>query len=139
MSVRKRITASTRAQAPGTHGEDGAAPLQVEAWPGPRGVRVRPLGEIDLATVGGLRSKIDECVAAGWERVVLDLRGVTFMDCTGLHLVLDADAAARAAGWELVVIEGPRAVQRVFELTGLRDSLPFVNGAPPVGTDRLGA
>jgi anti-anti-sigma factor len=139
MSLPKRITASTGALAPGTHREGGAAPLQVEAKPGPRGMRVRPLGEIDLSTVGGLRSKIDECVAAGWERVVLDLRGVTFMDCTGLHLVLDADAAARAAGWELVIVEGPRAVQRVFELTGLRDSLPFVNGAPPVGNGGPGA
>jgi anti-sigma B factor antagonist len=108
---------------------NGAArPFQVDAQPDPRGVRVRPVGEIDMATVGRVRRKIDECVADGCERVVLDLRGVTFMDSSGVHLVLDADTAAREASWELLVIKGPWQVQRVFGLTGLRDRVTFVNG-----------
>jgi anti-sigma B factor antagonist len=130
MSLRNRLNPSNGDNRPGTRGPDGAARFQVDAQPEPRGVRVCPIGEIDLATVGRVRRKIDECVAAGCERLVLDLRGVTFMDSTGLHLVLDAHAAAREEGWELLVIEGPGSVQRVFEVTGLRDRLPFVE-APP--------
>jgi hypothetical protein len=45
----------------------------------------------------------------------------------------DADAAARAGGWELQIVEGPTPVQRLFEITGLRDRLPFVD-APPSQT-----
>jgi anti-anti-sigma factor len=59
---------------------DGAAPFHVDAQPEPGGVRVRPVGEIDLATAGRVRHKIDECVAEGCERVVLDLQDVSFMD-----------------------------------------------------------
>ena len=95
-----------------------------------------PVGEIDLATAGRVRRKIDECVAEGCERVVLDLQDVSFMDSSGVHLVLDADAAARAASWELLVIEGPWQVQRVFELTGLGERLTFVDGRPTVAPNR---
>jgi anti-sigma B factor antagonist len=83
-----------------------------------------------MATVARVQSVIDECVADGCERVVLDLRGVTFMDSSGLHLVVDADAAARSAGWELLLIAGPPPVQRVFEITGLLDRLSFVDAHP---------
>lgn len=130
MSLRNRLNTRNGANEPEPRGPDEAARFQVVAQPEPRGMRVRPTGEIDLATVGRVRHKIDECVAAGCERLVLDLRGVTFMDSTGLHLVLDAHAAARKEGWELLVVEGPDSVQRVFEVTGLRDRLPFVD-APP--------
>jgi anti-sigma B factor antagonist len=134
MSLRNRIIerdgAATRA-----HG--GAARFQVDSQPGQGGTCVRPVGEIDMATVGRVGRAIDECVADGCERVVLDLRSVTFMDSSGLHLVVDADAAARAAGWELLLIEGPPPIQRVFEITGLLDRLPFVDAHPsglPTGT-----
>jgi anti-anti-sigma factor len=130
MSVRNRLNPSNGDNRPGTRGPDEAARFQVDAQPEPWGVRVCPIGEIDLATVDSIRRKIDECVAAGCGRLALDLRSVTFMDSTGLHLVLDAQAAAREEGWELLVVEGPDSVQRVFEVTGLRDRLPFVD-APP--------
>jgi anti-sigma B factor antagonist len=130
MSLRNRLNPGNGDNRSGSRGPDEAARFQVDAQPEPRGMRVRPTGEIDLATVDSIRRKIGECVAAGCERVVLDLRGVTFMDSTGLHLVLDAQAAAREEGWELLVVEGPDSVQRVFEVTGLRDRLPFVE-APP--------
>jgi anti-anti-sigma factor len=136
MSLRNRNTLFDSADPPGTRGHDGAARFQVHVQPEPRGARVRPLGEIDAATVHRVRRKIDDCVAAGCERVVLDLRGVTFMDSTGLHLSLDADAAARAAGWELLILEGPGPVQRVFEVTGMRDRLPFVDAPPSLTPNR---
>jgi anti-sigma B factor antagonist len=136
MSLRDRITPYNGAAAPEASRHDGAARFRVDVQPAPRGARVRPVGEIDLATVGRVRRKIDESVAAGCERVVLDLRGVTFMDSTGLHLGLDADAAASAGGWELLIIEGPGPVQRVFEVTGLRDRLPFADAPPSLTPNR---
>jgi anti-anti-sigma factor len=100
--------------------------FELDVEPEPAGVRVRPAGEIDLATVESIRRTIDECVADGCDRVVLDLQAVTFLDSTGVHLVLEANAAARAGGWQLQIVEGPAEVQRTFEVAGLRGDLPFV-------------
>jgi anti-sigma B factor antagonist len=109
---------------------NAAVPLQIDAEPEPRGVRIRLRGEVDLAGVDDIRGKIDEYLAAGCQRVVLDLRGVTFLDSSGVHLILDTDATARAAGWQLLLIEGPPWVQQVFELAGVRDRLPFAEASP---------
>jgi anti-sigma B factor antagonist len=126
MSPASRITQSNGADAPETRRRQGTGRFQVDVQPEPYGARVCPVGEIDLATVAHVRRNIEESVAAGCRRVVLDLRGVTFMDSTALHLALDADAAASADGWELLIIAGSGRVQRVFEITGLRERLPFV-------------
>jgi anti-sigma B factor antagonist len=109
-----------------TYNIEMAPPLEIVAEPESADIRVRLYGEVDLATVGSIGHKIDECAAAGCRRIVVDLRGVTFLDCAGVRVVLAADAAARAGGWELVLVEGTAAVQRVFELAGARDCLPFV-------------
>jgi anti-anti-sigma factor len=135
MSLRDRITPYNDADAPQSCGHDGAVRFRLDVQPEPHGARVCPLGEIDLATVDDVRRKIDDAVAAGCERVVLDLGGVTFMDSNGLHLAADADADAREGGWQLLIIDGPSPVQRIFEVTGLRHRLPFVDPSlTPNGT-----
>jgi anti-anti-sigma factor len=92
-------------------------------------VRICPLGDVDIETVGPIRERIVELAAAGERRVVLDLSGATFLDSAGLHLVLDADSAARAEGWEFGLIGGPAHVQRVFDLTGSRARFPFLTAS----------
>ena len=89
-------------------------------------VRVCPAGDVDLATTGEIRHKVEAVIAAGFRRVVIDLRQVTFLDSTGLRLLLELDASSRSDGWELGVIEGSPEVQRAFDVTGLRPLLPFV-------------
>jgi anti-anti-sigma factor len=115
-------------------GSDNLARLAIEAHPEPGGVRVRPCGEIDLATVDRIRRQLDQCVAAGHKRVVLDLRDVTFMDSTGLHLILQSDAAARTAEWELRLIQGPARIRarRRARRPALRRSAPtpYSDSAP---------
>ncbi len=80
-------------------------------------VRVLPQGELDLASADVVRTHIAELLDAGFQRIVLDLRGIVFLDSTGLRLILESRSAAREAGAELTVAPGPPAVQRVFELT----------------------
>ena len=92
-------------------------------------VRVCPFGAVDIDTAGQVREQIEHVTASGARRVVLDLYGVTFLDSSGLHLVLDADAASRAQGWEFGLIGGPAHVQRVFDLTGARARLPFLTAS----------
>jgi anti-anti-sigma factor len=92
-------------------------------------VRVCPFGEVDIGTVGQIREQLENATASGAKHVVLDLGGVTFMDSTGLHLVLEADAASRAQPWEFRLIGGPADVQLVFDLTGARARLPFLTAS----------
>jgi anti-sigma B factor antagonist len=89
-------------------------------------VRVCPHGEVDLATTGEIREKFEEMTALGFRRVALDLRGVTFLDSSGVSLVLELCESSRAGAWEFAILAGPVAVERVFELTGVRSQLPFI-------------
>jgi anti-anti-sigma factor len=99
-------------------------PFRVTAQTERNVVRICPFGEVDIETVGQIREQIEKSTATAARRVVLDLRGATFLDSAGLHLVLEADAASRADGWEFGLIGGPAYVQRVFDLTGSRARLP---------------
>ena len=64
---------------------------------------------------------------AGLNQVVLDLRGVRFIDSTGLRLILELDAAARADSHQLRMIRGSDVVHRIFEVTQVADRLYFVD------------
>jgi anti-anti-sigma factor len=101
-------------------------PFRVDVAPERDVVRVCPSGEVDTATVDRLRERVHEVASAGFRRVVVDLRGVTFLDRTGLRLLLELHEASSSDGWQLGILEGSREVQRVFELAGLRTVLPFV-------------
>lgn len=90
-------------------------------------VRVCPRGALDVATASVLEEQLAELRAAGFRRLLIDLRELRFMDSTGLRLVLRWDAAARSDGFELGVMAGGPAIQRVFELTGTLERLPFVD------------
>ena len=85
------------------------------------GVRLVLSGELDIASAPELERRIGE---AGASALVIDLGGLTFVDSTGLRLLLSVCAPdARPAPAEL--IPGPPTVQRVFELAGVAERLRF--------------
>jgi anti-anti-sigma factor len=85
-------------------------------------------GEIDIATVGTLRSRMaDVCDAAG--DVTIDLRRVSFLDCLGLRVLLEQHERSSQRGFRIDFVQGPARVRRVFELTGTLDWLYFVQVA----------
>jgi anti-sigma B factor antagonist len=100
--------------------------FRLEVEPDADGVRVCPIGEIDLSTVGEVRAQLDELRSAGFTRLILDLRGATFLDSSGVRLALDANANSAADGTEFAIVPGPPAVQRTFEVAGLSARLPFI-------------
>lgn len=57
---------------------------------------------------------------------MVDLRLVTFLDSSGLRLLLRLDERQRSAGGRLVIVQGGRRVARVFELTGAGERLEIV-------------
>jgi anti-sigma B factor antagonist len=80
---------------------------------------VRPTGELDLDTAPLLDQELRDARAGGADRLVLDMRELTFMDSTGLRLVIRWDTAARDDGFEFAIVPGIEVVQRVFRLTGM--------------------
>jgi anti-sigma B factor antagonist len=61
-------------------------------------------------------------------QLVLDLSELTFMDSTGVRMILQADQHARRNCATLVVVRPPERVMRVLELVGLEDQLDLVDG-----------
>jgi anti-sigma B factor antagonist len=101
--------------------------LTCEVVPERDTVRVCPVGTLDLATGPVLEQQLTELREAGFRHMIVDLRGLVFMDSTGLQLVLRWEAAARQDGFAIGFVPGSPEVQRVFELTGVLDSISFVS------------
>ncbi len=93
----------------------------------PDHMRLSLFGELDMATARHFASALDELERDRPERIVLDLRGLTFLDSTGLRALLGADSRAREVGRRLTILQGPDAVRRVFEITGLEGRLELVD------------
>ena len=97
-------------------------PFSVEIRPDRQRVFVAPHGELDLDTVDQVAAEVDELVARGFAAIVIDLRATSFIDSSGMHLLL---SCARRGDARITVMDGPPAVSRVFDLAGVRDILAF--------------
>ncbi len=108
-------------------------PFRCEVEPTRTAARVRPVGELDLATVPIVDAELADLWAVGFRSLVLDLRKVCFLDSTGLRLLMSWTAACEADGIAFRVIQGPPVVQRAIELAGVSDYLTFAspNGTSP--------
>ena len=81
---------------------------------------VAPAGEIDMATADRVTAALEDG-GAEHEVVVLDLRGVTFLDTSGVRLIVAEQRRAQEAGHRFAVVRGPGPVQRIFAISGLDD------------------
>jgi anti-sigma B factor antagonist len=85
-------------------------------------------GELDLSGAAVLEAEIERLAAEPeLGTVVLDMRGLEFMDSSGLRLVVLADMRARDAGRRFVLVRGNETVHRVFEITRMSERLDFVS------------
>lgn len=90
------------------------------------GVRVRIVGELDLATAPELDRRIEELAGREQGRLLLDLGGVEFIDSSGLAAIIRAHQYADSNGHQITVRRGGSPqVQRILELTGMLDRLTF--------------
>lgn len=81
-------------------------------------------GEIDLATADLFRESLSPYLSdASTTLLVCDLSRVRFLACSGLSVLVDAQAALRARGARLAVVANNPAVLRPVLVTGLRDTL----------------
>lgn len=102
-------------------------PFRCDVQPWHDALWIQPNGELDCATADVLRSTVAHFLEAGFAQLVMDLRSVTFVDSSGLRVLIEARKAAAERGVEFSVAPGPPGVQRVFTVTGTDVLFP----APP--------
>jgi anti-anti-sigma factor len=93
---------------------------QTSSWPSSSAsiASVNPSISLDR-----LQPQLDRLMAGVRHDVlVLDLRGVAFIDSVGLSLLVEAHEAALGGEFRLAIVRGPREVQRIFELAGTKAS-----------------
>jgi anti-sigma B factor antagonist len=95
--------------------------------------RVRPRvvlqlrGDLDvIAATEAHKWMLSQRLPVGAE-LVLDLSGVTFIDSTGIRLILQANEHAIRHAARLAVVRGPERVMRVLRLVGLDEQLNFID------------
>jgi anti-anti-sigma factor len=84
-------------------------------------------GELDLAGVTALEQELARLDADPPEAIVIDLRGVEFMDSSGLRSLTVNALAAQERGRRFALVPGAAQVMRVFDITRMRHRLDFVD------------
>jgi anti-sigma B factor antagonist len=81
-------------------------------------------GELDLATTPVLASAL-EGLERPFDRIVIDVSGLRFIDSTGLRLAVTEHQRAEADGFALVIAGADGAVLRILRIAGLDTTLPL--------------
>jgi anti-sigma B factor antagonist len=106
-------------------------PLEIKTELRSDRLHVALAGEVDIANASSLEAELAGIQADPVRTLVLDLRGVTFIDSTGLRTLIAADERARSSGGRLLVVRGAEAVDRAFAVTQLDRRLEIVD--EPIG------
>ncbi len=91
--------------------------------------RLSVSGELDLATVPLLMTEAQLALDRAARHLILDLSRLTFVDSSGLSLLIALNRRATAEGWTLSLTRPPGKAFSVFSLTGADVNLPFVADA----------
>lgn len=75
------------------------------------------VGELDMATVPVLEDRLARFEGDGVSAIVLDLRNLSFFDCSAIHAFVEARDRATMNGHRVTVVGAGQAARRLFELT----------------------
>jgi anti-anti-sigma factor len=106
------------------------SPFDVTAYPDRASVRVVPSGELDVASRSVLAAQLDELWKSGWTDIVVDLRALTFMDSSGVHLLLQHHRRASETDARFGIIDGQPCVARTLQLSGVYEILTHAEPEP---------
>jgi anti-anti-sigma factor len=91
-------------------------------------VHVRPAGEVDLTTAGEVEATACDLLDRGFARVVIDLRAVTFLDCSGVRALVKADRHARELNRSVAIMLGASPARRILEVTRVIEHVDVESG-----------
>jgi anti-sigma B factor antagonist len=98
------------------------------------GVLLALHGELDLGSAAAFEHELRETRQTQTKQIVLDLRGLDFMDCTGISLLIRAQQATQADGHQFAIRCGEGQVRRLFQLTELLGHFTFLDPPPSTST-----
>jgi anti-sigma B factor antagonist len=90
-------------------------------------------GEIDIQSSPVLDEQLRLAMDRGDTSLVVDLADVSFLDSTGLSVLVGALQRCRAAGGELRLVAPQANVRRVLEITGLAETFHIEGGGATRG------
>jgi anti-anti-sigma factor len=83
-------------------------------------------GELDISNVDAVAAQLERIEATvALQEIVVDLRGLRFIDSTGLRLLIEASRRADRAAHRLRLLRPDDRVFRVFEIAAVGTLLPF--------------
>jgi anti-sigma B factor antagonist len=88
--------------------------------------KVSAHGELDMLSSQALERELRAARESDADHIVLDLSGLTFLDLSGLRVILSMDARSRERPGRFLVRRGPPNVHRVLEVTSAARQLSFV-------------
>jgi anti-sigma B factor antagonist len=106
--------------------------FRVETHTNGRVITLTVLGELDLVSSPTLAEELDRAIGSDAAVIVLDLRRLSFMDSTGLHVLVKAHQRAQEGGRRFVMTKGGDQVQRVLDLTGITELVTIVDSPADV-------
>ena len=86
---------------------------------------IRLSGELDMSGCDAVEAQLRQAEAGQWQRILLDVEALTFIDSSGLQVILKAKRRADRGGRRLRVTRGKGHVADMFRLTALDMTLPF--------------
>lgn len=92
--------------------------------PGDDGIIVAVSGEVDVCTEAPLQQALLRIIRERGARLMVDVSGVSFMDCAGLRALLMTRRLAAMRGGSVCLIAESPAVHRIIDLLGVRDVFP---------------
>ena len=107
------------------------APFEVRSEFRGGACRLTVIGELDIATTPQLEEAARATITPGVRDLTIDLGEVSFMDSSGLRLLIVLNERASAEGWVLRLLQPAGAVLAVLALTGADKNLPFVEDPGP--------
>ncbi len=99
--------------------------MQIATTPGSDRYVITVSGEVDLATSPDLDVAIIAAIDSGTSSVAIDLTGVSFMDSSGLGVIVRGLKRCREADIDLDLVITNERVLKVFGITGLDQVIPI--------------
>jgi anti-anti-sigma factor len=94
--------------------------------------RLALVGELDMAVAPTLEDELLRVENDGVDSALLDLGELTFLDCSGLNLLLRATERAKENGHDLAIVGVGGLPRRVLEITGTEQVLIDEGNALPM-------
>jgi len=84
-------------------------------------------GELDLASAPRLQRSAEKLLEGEPRRLVVDISDLSFIDSSGLRVLIGLHERALREGWEFRVVRPPEQVLKIFQISGIDQHLRFID------------